>query len=244
MLGWIRNKKHKPGRKDPDAAAKRLQKRIGYAFADSGLIQVALTHPSVTHSQKERPENNQRMEFLGDAVLDLILAEELYLLYPEEREGFLGQCRSSMARGATLTEIARKLKIQDALRLSTAEERNNGRGKDSNLEDALESLIGAIYLDSDYGTARKVILKWFSKHLRNLEKKVATDNPKGNLQEAVQAAGSARIEYRVLEVTGPDHAREFKVAVYIAGKRKGTGSGNSKKKAEEIAAVQALKRLK
>ena len=242
MLGWIRRNKGK-GQDDPGGAAKGLQKRIGYTFTDTQLLEVALTHPSTTHTQRERHENNQRMEFLGDAVLDLILAEELYRLYPEEREGFLGQCRSSLARGATLAQVARKLRIQDALLLSPAEERNNGRDKDSNLEDALESIIGAIYLDSGYDAARKVILKWFSKHLRNLEIKVATDNPKGNLQEAVQAAGTERVEYRVLDVSGPDHKKEFKVAVFIGGKRKGTGTGNSKKKAEEVAAVKALKKI-
>ena len=229
---------------DLEYSAIRLQKRIGYIFKDKVLLRIALTHPSLTHNNKDHPENNQRMEFLGDAVLDMILAEELYETYPDEREGFLGQCRSSMVRGDTLSEIARNLKIQNALLLSPSEERNKGRNKDSNLEDALESLTGAIYLDSDYKSVRKVVLKWFKKLLQNLEKKVAKDNPKGNLQEAVQAKGNEPIEYRVLNVDGPDHAREFKIAVFIGGKRKGTGVGNSKKKAEEIAAEKAFKRMK
>lgn len=243
MLGWIRRNKAM-GQQDFESICKRLQKRIGYTFQNPELLKIALTHPSVTHEKKQRLENNQRLEFLGDSVFDLILAEKLYKLYPEEREGFLGQCRSSLARGETLAEIARQLRIQDAILLSTAEDGNKGRSKDSNLEDALESIIGAIYLDSDYPTARKTALKWFAKRLGNLEKKIATDNPKGNLQEAVQAHNNARVEYRVLEAKGPDHHKHFKVAVLIGGKRKGTGTGNSKKKAEEMAAMKALKRLK
>ena len=172
---------------DLETSAIRLQKRIGYTFKDKVLLQVALTHPSLTHNNKDHPENNQRMEFLGDAVLDLILAEELYKTYPDEREGFLGQCRSSMVRGILYPKSQETLKFRTHYCSPHSEERNKGRNKDSNLEDALESLTGAIYLDSDYKSVRKVVLKWFKKLLQNLEKKVAKDNPKGNLQEAVQA---------------------------------------------------------
>jgi ribonuclease-3 len=243
MPGWIRRKKNMAQHDFPEAA-KRLQKRIGYTFQDADLLKTALTHPSLSNEKKLRLENNQRLEFLGDSVLDLILAEKLYILYPGEREGFLGQCRSSLARGETLTEIARKLRLQEIILLSSGEERNKGREKDSSLEDALESLMGAIFLDSDYPTARDVILRWFEKSLCNLESKIATDNPKGNLQEAVQGLNNEKIEYRVLDSQGPAHQKKFKIAVFIGGKRKGTGTGNSKKKAEEMAAERALRRFK
>tara|TARA_B100001123_G_C14919703_1_gene871244 strand:+ start:70 stop:771 length:702 start_codon:yes stop_codon:yes gene_type:complete len=223
---------------------KKLQKRIGYTFGDAELLEVSLTHPSISNEDKQLRENNQRMEFLGDAVLGLVLADELYECYPEEREGFLGQSRSSLVRGKSLAKIARKLRIQEAILFSTAEERSGGRKKDSNLEDALESLVGAIFLDSDYPTVKRIILKWLGNYQRNLEKRVATDNPKGNLQEAVQATGEHGIEYEILQAKGPDHLKKFKVAVYINGKRSGIGTGNSKKKAEEMAAEKALRRFK
>jgi ribonuclease-3 len=240
-------------------AAKQLQKRIGYTFQDADLLKTALTHPSLYNEKKLELENNQRLEFLGDSVLDLlelennqrleflgdsvldlILAEKLYIIYPRKREGFLMKCRSILARGETLTEIARKLQLQeiillDPLRVSEI---------DSSLADALESLMGAIFLDSDYPTARAVIFKWFKKSLCNLESKIATDNPKGNLQEAVHGLNNEKIEYRVLDSEGPAHKKKFKIAVFIGGKRKGTGTGNSKKKAGEMAAERALRRFK
>ena len=226
------------------AKTEKLLQNIGYTFHDRELLQTALTHPSYPKYEEEQSEHYERLEFLGDSVLDLILAEDLFHRFPEEREGFLGQSRSSLARGNTLAKLARSLGVQHAIRLSEAEERNKGRKNESTLENALEALIGAIFLDSNYPTTRSVVLSWFGNYTKDLSSTLEVINPKGNLQEAIQAQSpDSTIEYRLLDSSGPEHKRTFKVAVFINGKRKGTGTGNSKKKAEEAAAKKALPRV-
>lgn len=226
------------------AKIEKLQKNIGYTFHDQELLHTALTHPSYPKTTEEDVEHYERLEFLGDSVLDLILAEDLFHRYPDEREGFLGQSRSILARGNSLAKLARKLGVQHAIRFSVAEERNNGRKNDSTLENALEALIGAIFLDSNFPTTRSVILSWYGNYTKDLSSTLEVINPKGNLQETIQAqSADSTIEYRLLDTTGPEHKRTFKVAVFINGKRKGTGTGNSKKKAEEAAAKKALPRV-
>jgi ribonuclease-3 len=222
----------------------KLQHNIGYTFRDLDLLETALTHPSYQKDQDEPIDHYERLEFLGDSVLDLILAEDLFHRYPNEREGFLGQSRSILARGNSLTQMAKSLELHEFIRISRAEERNNGRKNESTLENALEAVIGAIFLDSNYPTTRSVVLSWFGHYTRELESTFDTINPKGNLQEAIQAQSTgSTIEYRLLDSSGPEHRRTFKVAVFIDGKRKGTGMGNSKKKAEEAAAKKALPRV-
>ena len=228
----------------PNDPTETLQENIGYQFHDPDLLLTALTHPSFAKHREEPTPHYERLEFLGDSVLDLILAEDLFLRYPEEREGFLGQSRSSLARGDALAKTATTLGLQHAVRLSPSEEKNNGRKNQSTLENSLEALIGAIFLDSNYPTARTVVLSWFGNYTKDLGDTLETINPKGNLQEAVQAQSPLTpIEYRLLETKGPEHKRIFKCAVFINGKRKGTGTGNSKKKAEEVAAKNALPRV-
>ncbi len=228
----------------PKSPTEKLQEIIGYTFRDFNLLQTALTHPSFQKEQEEPIEHYERLEFLGDSILDLVLAEDLFHRFPDEREGFLGQSRSILARGNSLSKLAKDLGLQNAIRLSQAEEANNGRKNESTLENALEALIGAIFLDSNYPTVRSVVLCWFGNYHKDLSNTLETINPKGNLQEAVQAISSeSTIEYRVMDSSGPEHKRTFKIAVFIDGKRKGTGTGNSKKKAEEAAAKKALPRV-
>jgi ribonuclease-3 len=228
----------------PKSPKDTLQENIGYHFRDTALLDTALTHPSYCKTQDEPTEHYERLEFLGDSVLDLILAEDLYLRYPEEREGFLGQSRSILARGDALAKTATNLGLQHAVRLAPSEERNNGRKNQSTLENSLEALIGAIFLDSNYPVARSVVLSWLGNYTKDLGETLETINPKGNLQEAIQSQSpQTTIEYRLLETKGPEHKRIFKCAVFIDGKRKGTGTGNSKKKAEEEAAKRALPRI-
>ena len=226
---------------NPDFTA--FEKRIGYVFKDKSLIKMALTHPSWAQ-QHEGEENNQRLEFLGDSVVSLILARQLYDLMPNKREGVLTRSRAALAKRALLSTLARELGIDRAIRLSEAEERNGGRQRQSILEDALESVAGAVYLDSCFDTVRDVVLKWYGDVRERLSHLLETHNPKGQLQEIIQPTmGNEAIVYTILSEDGPAHMRTFHIRVDIQGKAMGEGSGSSKKEAEENAAREALARL-
>jgi len=226
------------------AALRKLEKRIGYKFRDKGLLEIALTHPSRVEEKRSVGEDNQRLEFLGDAVLGMILAERLFKLFPEEDEGKLTQARSVLARGEQLCKLARQLQIQKAILMNRGELQSKGNERDSTLEDALESLVGAIYLDSGMRVTRKVILAWHGDLEKTLSQVLADYNPKGRLQEKVQALiGPDKIEYVVLKQQGPAHNRLFTVVVKVAGRKQGEGKGSSKKEAEEEAARKALRSL-
>jgi ribonuclease III len=217
-----------------------FEKRIGYAFKDRRLLCMALTHPSWAQ-QHSGEENNQRLEFLGDAVLSLILAHELYDRMPHKREGVLTRSRAALAKRALLSTLAKELGIDTAIRLSEAEVRNGGRTRQSILEDALESVAGAVYLDSGFDTVRDVVLRWYGDVEERLSHILGSHNPKGRLQELVQPEmGNEAIVYEIVSEEGPPHLRTFRVRVDIAGKPMGEGQGPSKKEAEENAARAAL----
>ncbi len=223
----------------------QLQKSIGYRFRNVELLRQSLTHPSYIQVNPRAGEHNQRLEFLGDAVFSLTLAEKLYHLLPDDREGPLSRCRSSLVKGEKLTSLALNLGLHKHLRMSDGEEQNGGRQRPSILEDALEALAGAIFLDSGQETVKRVILSWYDGIEPHLENLLETYNPKGQLQEAVQPAlGNKALKYRVTEETGPGHKKYFKVIVLVGGKKMGEGEGTSKKEAEERAAVIALRKWK
>ncbi|MEO0795036.1 MAG: ribonuclease III [Verrucomicrobiota bacterium] len=219
-----------------------LQAKIGYHFQTPALLEQALTHCSCT---QESPEitDNQRLEFLGDAVLSMILAESIFLQFPDEREGHLAQCRSVLAKGAFLADIARRLQLPEHLRMSESERNNAGHDRDAALEDALEAVIGAIYLDSDYQQTRECVLAWYGDLPSVLQLQLAHDNPKGRLQEWTQAQGRIQPAYILIGESGPGHAKKFEVEVRIEGQAQGHGTGSSKKDAEEAAARDALSKL-
>jgi ribonuclease-3 len=220
-----------------------FEKRIGYTFADKNLLRMALTHPSWAQ-QHEGEENNQRLEFLGDSVVSLVLARELYERMPNKREGVLTRSRAALAKRALLSALAMELGVDRAIRLSEAEERNGGRERQSILEDALESIAGAVYLDSSFDIAREVVLGWYGDVRARLSQLLMTHNPKGQLQELVQPVmGNEAIVYTIISEEGPAHLRIFRVRVDIQGKQMGEGSGSSKKEAEENAAREALLRM-
>ena len=209
----------------------RLEEQLGHAFANPKLLTRALTHPSFGHGLKDGVEHNQRLEFLGDAVLSFILAEELFHHLPHEREGELTRSRSALAKGKQLSSLALELGLKDWIRLSEAEERNKGRERDSILEDTLEAVIGAIYLDSDLDTTRGVVKKWIGDLDERLARLLEEHNPKGQLQEIIQPVkGNTAIQYKIVESDGPDHARVYTVEVSIDGIGYGSGVGSSKKK--------------
>jgi ribonuclease III len=219
----------------------RLQTRLAYRFKDLSLLECAVTHPSYLPEHPASSESNQRLEFLGDAVLQLVLTEELFRLFPGEREGALTKRRASLAKGAFLVQLARELGLEDCLLLGTSEAASGGRTRASSLEDAFEALVGAIYLDSDLATVRRIVLTLCGPLPDRLALIQDADNPKGRLQEIVQPThGNNALRYEVIGTEGEDHARAYQVEVFLNERSLGTGRGPSKKQAEEAAARAAL----
>lgn len=221
-----------------------LQRSLGYAFRDAGLLRLALTHPSVLHEQGGGGGHNQRLEFLGDAVLQLALTRELFVGFPGHEEGPLTKARARLVNQAALAAQARRLGLGAHLILSRAEESNGGRERPSILADAFEAVLGAVFLDGGYEAAREVILRLFGDSLTEAEMMPGVENPKGELQELLQAHSQEGPEYALLSATGPDHDREFECAVLHRGQELGRGKGRSKKAAESAAALAALERLR
>ncbi len=221
-----------------------IEQRIGYRFSDRGLLERALTLPSYWQESEEKGPHNQRLEFLGDAVLGMILAEKLYHELPREREGVLSRAKAVLAKGDTLSGLARDLGLPEHLRISEAERQQGGQQRAGALEDALESLVAAIYLDSDYSTVSARVLDWLGDLGERLDALLADDNPKGRLQEKVQSWNPpGSVEYCLLDMQGPDHQRQFFTEVRINGEPVAQGTGPSKKAAEEDAAREAWPKI-
>jgi ribonuclease-3 len=223
----------------------QLQQRLGYGFRDPSLLTLALTHTSYLPEHPEAAESNQRLEFLGDAVLQLILTEEIFQMFPGDREGLLSKRRATLAKGVFLVELARELCLDRCLLIGSSEEATGGRQRGSALEDAFEAVVGAVYLDSDLETARRVVLALYGPLAERLSAMEHEDNPKGRLQELVQPLhGNHALRYEVAGVEGEDHARAYEIAVFLNDRPLGRGRGTSKKLAEESAARAALETLK
>ena len=221
----------------------KLQKAIGHTFKHESLLTEAITHPSMAHERSAGNTNhNQRLEFLGDAVLQVVLTDRIYRLYPDYPEGKLTQIRAHLANRHTLCRRAQALGLGGYLLLGKGEESSGGRDRLSNLADGFEALIGAVYLDGGIRAVRKFILKQFSPEFRDLKSTSAPSrhNPKGHLQEMLQARSPANPIYRVVRETGPDHSKNFEAIVEWEGRELGRGYGHSKKQAETAAAETAL----
>ena len=221
-----------------------LQVRLGYHFRDEGLLRLALTHPSVAHEGGAPVPHNQRLEFLGDAVLQLVLTRELFEKFPAFDEGPLTKARAKLVNRRTLAEHARALDLGPHLILSRGEEMHGGRERPSALADTFEALLGAVFLDGGYGAAREFILREFSAAFSKLTVPPTIENPKGELQELLQARSPESPQYHVVSATGPDHDRVFECIVQHAGMELARGRGKSKKAAESEAALTALKKLR
>ena len=225
-------------------ALESLQARLGYVFRQPALLLEAVTHPSYRQEHPGEGDSNQRLEFLGDAVLQLILTERLFELFPADREGMLSKRRAKLIEGKFLSSLALELGLDACLRLGSAEEAAGGRLKRSALEDAMEGLAGALYLDAGFAEAGRIVRALYGSLPDRIEPVLASDNPKGRLQELVQPRhGNQAVRYAVVRVTGADHARRYEVAVYVNELALGTGQGTSKKLAEEAAAAAALAAL-
>lgn len=217
-----------------------LQSRIGCTFSDAGLLELALIHPSVANEEgSDRTLSNQRLEFLGDAVVDLAVAEELYRRHPDWGEGRLTSVRSALVSGQTLAAVAADIGLGDYLVLGRGEEALGGRGRESNLAAALESVVGARLLDAGYDAALELVLSLLGDRLDTADVEAA-GNPKSELQELVQARGWQPPLYRIVEQSGEPHLPCFVAEVEVDGRVAGRGSGSRKASAEQAAAKQAL----
>jgi ribonuclease-3 len=221
-----------------------FQIRLGYTFRDEGLLRLALTHPSIAHEVGAPAPDNQRLEFLGDAVLQLVITHRLYEKFPGSEEGPLTKARAKLVYCRTLAEHARLLGLGAHLILSHGEEANGGRERAGALADAFESLLGAVFLDGGFEAAREFILREFGAAFGKLSALPVIENPKGELQELLQERSPEAPEYRFLSATGPDHDRIFECTVQHKDIELARGRGKSKKAAESDAAAAALKKLR
>lgn len=223
-----------------------LEARIGYKFSDALLLAEALTHPSFAYESKRPQFNNQRLEYLGDAVIQLILTHELYLRFPKYAEGRLTKLRSRLVSQDGLCKYAHIINLGKYLYLGKGEAASEGQKRPSNLADAMEALVGAIYLDGGYAAAKDFIMRFFSPSGLNIVDMAKQDNsnPKGKLQECLQLITQTSPSYSIISQKGPDHEKSFVSQVSWEGILLGEGVGKSKKKAEISAAIIALEQKK
>ena len=213
---------------------KRVMDALGYTFRDEELLRRALTHPSMGR------EDNQRLEFLGDAVLQYLMSDRLYRKHPADREGSLTHMRALLVCEAALSPIARKLGIGEALLMDRGEELTGGRDKPSVLCDAMEAVLAAVYLDGGMEAARAVVERCWPEEG---EVSRPMQDSKGQLQELLQKNGGETPVYRITGTSGPPHAPVFEARVYRGETELGTGRGKTKKQAEQAAALEAIRRL-
>ena len=229
---------------EPSSIAQELAARLGLAFRDWSLLETALTHSSyLNEDSRGKLESNERLEFLGDAVIGLVIAQELYDRCPDAGEGDLTNRRTHVVRGSSLAQVARGLGLGGYLRMGRGEDAAGGRERESNLEDALEALVGAVFLDGGYDAARVLALRILKELIDEIVRHGIPQNAKGRLQELTQGRSLGQPRYELVETSGPDHAPTFTVAVEVNGKVLGRGTGNSKLDAEQAAAREALEKL-
>jgi ribonuclease-3 len=221
----------------------KLQSLIGYHFRDDSLLVLGLTHRSHARSNGPDQPSNERLEFLGDSVLGLIISDQLYKDHPNELEGNLTKTKALLVNETTLSTIARARGINAFVRLSPEEERSGGRDRASIVSDAFESIIGAVYLDGGLDAARDVVLRLIYTRKGQIVTDSSQRNYKGDLLELMQARGDTVPRYDVIQEDGPDHEKTFHVVVSVGGTKIGEGIGLSKKEAEQKAACQALEQL-
>ena len=223
-----------------------LELKIRLHFKNRRLLEQALAHPSYLNELQDDPglgESYERLEFLGDCVLGLVITLELYKRHPGLAEGELTKLRSSLVRRATLADVARRMGLGQHLNLGRGEESTGGRDRDSNLADAFEALIGAILLDKGFDTSTQFVLETMREEIESILEDGVPEDPKSRLQELIQRTGGPTPSYRVVKSGGPDHHKSFSVEVVMDGRVMGTGHGKRKLDAEKQAAREALGRL-
>ncbi|ARP37280.1 MULTISPECIES: ribonuclease III [Vibrio] len=216
----------------------KLERKIGYQFNDADLIHLALTHRSAAG------KHNERLEFLGDSILSFVIADDLYHRFPKVNEGDMSRMRATLVRGHTLAELGREFELGDYLKLGPGELKSGGFRRDSILADAVEAIIGAVYLDSDTEVVRRIILSWYQSRLESIQPGVSQKDPKTRLQEFLQGRRNPLPVYTVTNIKGEAHNQEFTVECEVAGVDKPViGKGTSRRKAEQAAAETALEQL-
>lgn len=217
-----------------------LEERVGYKFRNSLLLAEALTHPSLAYETQKPHFDNQRLEFLGDAVIQLILTEQLYSMFPTFSEGRLTKLRSRLVSRNALQQYANLFELGQYLLMGKGEEASGGRERASTLADAFEALAGAIYLDGGLEATRDFLFRHCQEAIDQIVDTPSEVNPKGQLQEILQAISATSPKYKILSQEGPDHCKTFESCVEWEGLRLGFGTGSSKKEAEASAAEDAL----
>ena len=220
---------------------KSLEEKLGYTFQDKSLLENALTHSSCANESKGRLHSNERLEFLGDSILGMVVAEHLYRNHPDLPEGELTRTRAALVCEESLVEVAHDLGLGDYLKLGKGEEAGGGRTRPSIRADAVEAVLAAVYLDGGIGSARKIIQKYILS--REIEGLNSQRDYKTALQELVQRESGQSLKYRLTGSEGPDHDKRFFVEVDLNGQPVGAGKGHSKKEAEQIAAKAAIAKL-
>ncbi|WP_205619973.1 ribonuclease III [Dasania marina] len=215
-------------------STQRLLAKLGYEFKDSQLLELALSHRSVG------AKNNERLEFLGDSIVNFVIAESLFERFPKLKEGELSQMRAQMVKGKTLAEIAREFELGDYLKLGQGEMKSGGFRRESILADTVEALIGAIYLDSDMLQCRERVLSWYHSRLEAIASKKSHKDAKTTLQEILQAKKKALPVYTLIETSGEDHDQHFQIACEIPGLPNCIGEGGNRRSAEQAAAAAAI----
>lgn len=221
-----------------------FENAAGISFNSIELIDTALTHSSYANQKGLKyNDHNERLEFLGDSVLSMVISEHLYKKYRSRPEGKLTRIRAAIVCEATLAETARKICLNNYLLIGKGEEMSNGREKDSLLADAMEAVIAAVYLDGGYDTVKKFIIALLNDKIEKMGKIKSLNDYKSKLQEYVQKNSDLQLSYELIEEAGPPHDRTFKMKVMLGDKEFGEGSGKSKKESEQNAAKEALKKL-
>jgi ribonuclease-3 len=222
-----------------------LQRRLGITFERAALLQEALTHSSFANESEDLlVQHNQRLEFLGDAILDLVVGRWLFDRFPEATEGELTSLRARLVRTEALAALAKDLNLGDYMRFGHGEEASGGRNRIANLCAAYEALVGAIYLDQSLETIEAWLVPQLESYADEIEFTGATKDAKSELQELIQASRHVAPQYELIATAGPDHARVFTVRVVVDGADLGTGTGASKQMAQQAAAAEALKGLR
>ncbi len=218
-----------------------FEKKIGYTFKDKNYLEKALTHSS--YANERHCKSNERMEFLGDSVLSLVVSENLFLAYSENNEGDLSKIRASLVCENGLFKLAKKIGLQNYIKLGRGEELSGGRERPSLVSDAFEALLAAIFLDSDFETAKKWLISVMKEELLSASDKRVLGDYKTMLQEYTQKGVRGKVTYELIGESGPDHDKHFVCAVLVDGKRIAEGEGRNKKEAEQRAAQNALEIL-
>ena len=222
--------------------APAIEMKLGYRFNDRRLLALAFVHRSFVNENREITAHNERLEFLGDSILGLLIADYLYRYLPETPEGDLSFLRSRLVEASSCCQYIQQLGVEEFLLMGKGERMNDGRGRDSILSDLFEAVIGAIFLDGGLEAAQRFLFSNFSSQV-NAILKTPVNNWKALLQDYCQKKHQKPPDYQVVGESGPDHSKIFKVAVFCDGKKAGVGSGSSKKEAQQAAAEQAMEQL-